>query len=345
MRIAIFSALAMLATASLDAGAAVTTERIERVERAVAREVETGFKGAVLVARGDRVVVDGEYPARADTEKSDGSRFILSSTAKQFVAAALLKCEERQLLSLDDPIKRFFPQAPASLAAVTIRQLLTHSSGLPQGHASEDAGSREEAVRLILSLRPTVPARAQFQYSNENYQLAAAIVEIATRTEYAAFLERELLKPAGLRDTGRVTSANAALLAPLAGDLPPRLLHATWGMQGYYSTTRDLYRWYRALRTAAVLQAASVARLFTPSVKTKEGQAALGWFVGKTDTGATRIFTRGNDDFGANSLIYAYPDTDTVVVVLTHAGDNDRGVSWSRSMLAAIERALFGVAS
>lgn len=249
------------------------------------------------------------------------------------------------MLSLDDPISRFFPQAPAPVAAVTVRQLLTHTSGLAQGYASEDAASRDEAVRLILSQPLTVSPGAQFQYSNENYQLAAAIVEIVARAKYAAFLERELLRPAGLRDTGRITPANAALLAPLSTTLPPRLMRATWGMQGYYSTTRDLFTWYRALRAGVVLESASVAQLFAPSVKIKEGQAALGWFVGKTDRGATRLFTRGNDDFGANSLVYIYPETDTTIVVLTHAGDNDRGVSWSRSMPGSIETALFRAAS
>lgn len=345
MQFAVAPAFLFFAAVPLDARAAVAADWIARVEHAVAQELQSGFTGAVLVARGDRVVVDAEYPARDDVRTSVDSRFILSSTAKQFVAAALLKCQERQLLSLDDPISRFFPQAPALLAAVTVRQLLTHSSGLPQGYASEEAGSRDEAVRLILSQAPTAQPGTQFQYSNENYQLAAAIVEIATRAEYAAFLERELLRPAGLRDTGRITAANAALLAPLAGDLPPRLLRSTWGMQGYYSTAHDLYTWYRALRTGVVLQAGSVVQLFAPSVKIKEGQAALGWFVGKTDGGATRLFTRGNDDFGANSLIYIYPETDTILVVLSHAGDNDRDVSWSRSMLASIETALFSAAS
>lgn len=342
MRIAIAPALLFLAVAPVKG---VAADWIGRVEQAVAREVQSGFKGAVLVARGDRVVVDAESPARDGTNKDSDSRFILSSTAKQFVAAALLKCQERRLLSLDDPISRFLSQAPEPLAAVTVRRLLTHTSGLPQGYSSEDATTRDEAVRLILSQPLTAPPGAQFQYSNDNYPLAAAIVEIVTRDEYAAFLERELLRPAGLRDTGQITSANAALLAPLAGDLPPRLLRATWGMQGYYSTTHDLYTWYRALRTGVVLEAGSVAQLFAPSVKIKEGQAALGWFVGKTDSGATRVFTRGNDDFGANSLIYVYPETDTIVVVLTHAGDNDRGVSWSRSMLASIETVLFSAVS
>jgi CubicO group peptidase (beta-lactamase class C family) len=344
MRIAIVPALLCLAATPMQVEGAARADWTARVEQAVAREVKDGFAGAVLVARGDRIVMDAEYAQPPIAKPTTARRYIISSTAKQFVSAALLKCQERQLLSLDDPVGRFIPQARAPLSTVTIRQLLTHTSGLAQGYASEDASSRDEVIRLILSEPLTVSPGERFQYSNENYRLAAAILEIVAGVEYATFAERELFAPAGMRDTGRITRDNAATLAPLPAGLPPRLTRATWGMQGYYSTTRDLFAWYRALRGGKVLDAASVAQLFAPSVKIQEGRAALGWFVGQTDAGVTRIFTRGNDDFGPNSLVYIYPDDDTVVIVLTHAGDNDQGRSWSRSMLKAIESALFAVA-
>jgi hypothetical protein len=72
-----------------------------------------------------------------------------------------------------------------------------------------------------------------------------------------------------------------------------------------------------------------------------EGFTALGWFIGRTDRGATRIFTRGNEDWGPNSLLYAYPDSDVVIVVLTHAGNTgDNTTSWSRTIHAKVETAL-----
>jgi len=62
--------------------------------------------------------------------------------------------------------------------------------------------------------------------------------------------------------------------------------------------------------------------------------------VGSTEGGAKRIFTRGNEDFGANALLYAYPERDLVIVVLSHGGSNSAGVSLSRAMHERLERAL-----
>jgi hypothetical protein len=81
-----------------------------------------------------------------------------------------------------------------------------------------------------------------------------------------------------------------------------------------------------------------VKRLFSPETAIEEGQAALGWFIGRTANGRTTIFTRGNEDFGANALIYAFPESDTTIIVLTHAGNAASGASWSRSIEAEIQR-------
>ena len=71
-----------------------------------------------------------------------------------------------------------------------------------------------------------------------------------------------------------------------------------------------------------------------------EGQAALGCFVTTTGRGTRRIWTRGNDDFGPNSLIYVYPDRDLVIVILTHAGQKTEDISWSRALVGDLEAAL-----
>ena len=69
--------------------------------------------------------------------------------------------------------------------------------------------------------------------------------------------------------------------------------------------------------------------------------AALGWFEGTSTATGRFLFTRGNDDYGANSLIYAYLDRDIVIIILTHGGQKDDDTSYSRAALAAIERAIW----
>jgi CubicO group peptidase (beta-lactamase class C family) len=284
--------------------------------------------------RGDDVLLDEAYGSERGVPMTTTSRFWIASAGKQLVSTAVLLGQERGWLQLGDPVSRFFPQAPAPLAQVTVEDLLRHRSGLPPGYVSEGLTSRDEAVARILA-QPVVD-RA-FHYSADNYQLAVAIVEVASGRPYHELVEQELLAPAGLRDTGFSGREGARQVVPARGDTPERLAQATWGGQGVYSSTHDLARWYQALHRGRVLSRASTEQLFRPDAAISEGRVALGWFVGRTPGGATRIFTRGNEDFGANALIYAYPASDTVIVILTHAGYANDDDSWSRWLHGRLE--------
>ncbi len=313
----------------------------EKLEATARVEVAGGFTGAVLVARSRDVLLDRAYGSEQRVPMRTSSRFWIASAGKQFTSAAILKCQEAGRLDLNDPIVKFFPDAPGDKQALTIRQLLSHTSGLNQSYVSESASNRAEAVRKILAEPLIDLPGAHLHYSNNNYQLGVAIVEVAMAQDYAAFVTRELLSPCGMRDTGFAGDEGARLVVPARAPIPERLRKGGWGGQGFYSTTHELLTWYRALRSGRVLSGESVAQLFTPIATIQEGHAALGWFVGKTDMGALRIFTRGNEDFGPNSLLYAYPEGDTVIVVLSHAGDAGETASWSRHMHGALERVLF----
>jgi CubicO group peptidase (beta-lactamase class C family) len=148
-----------------------------------------------------------------------------------------------------------------------------------------------------------------------------------------------VMAPAGLRDTGQAMDPSDPMLAPIDGDMPPRLDHPAWTAFAYYSTTHDVQRWINVLVSARLLSRQMVEELWRPVALIQEGQTALGWFVGVTPHGARRVFTRGNEDFGANSSIYYYPESRTLIVVLTHAGDTN-DMSWSRTVLTRMEAAL-----
>ncbi len=308
------------------------------IDRALQEEVGRGFSGAVLVSRAASKILDQAYgsvrrvPVRTDT------RFWIASGAKQFTSASILKCEEKGWLRLDEPIAKFFPSAPADKRTITVKQLLAHLSGLGQSYASEGAADRETAVQRMLDEQLIdVPGR-KFHYSNSNYQLAVAIVEVASNRSYRDFVADQLWRPAGLRDSGFSGDRGARSVAETREATPARLARSSWGGEGVYSTTHDLLKWYLALRAGRVLAPSSLRQLFTGVTPIGEGEAALGWFIGRTDNKAMRIFTRGNEDFGPNGLVYAYPDTETVIIVLTHAGQAHSALSWSRLAHDKIEK-------
>lgn len=310
------------------------------LDAAIRKAVAQGFSGAVLVAEGDKILLDQGYGAAGRSRVRPSSAFWVASIGKQFTSAAILKCQDRGLVKLSDPISKYLHGVPDNKQSLTLLHLLTHGSGLPQDYASEGIADRGQAVAAILKQPLREPPGTRFRYSNDNFVLAGAIVEMVTGRRLEDFIGEELLRPAGLKHTGFASSPEVESVAPLSGGLPPRLRARQWGWLGagaMFSTTRDLFHWYKALRVGKVLSAASVEQLFAPHLTMQEGSSGLGWYLGKTQKGTAYVFTRGNDDSGANALIYAFPERQVVVVVLTHAGDKDEDTSWSRAILKLVQ--------
>ena len=269
------------------------------------------------------------------------TRFWIASAGKQFTSALILKCQEENLLSLDDTIEDFFPNAPSDKKPITLRQLLSHQSGLPQGYETEVVSTTTEAVAAVMSLPLIEPPGTGFNYSNNNYQLAVAIIEIVTGKPYAEVLRKAFLEPLALHNIGQADAESSKSVLPATGATPDRLMRSSWGGQGFYASADDLWTWFQALQSGAVLSGRSVDELMMRGLTPiSEGEAALGWFVGENDFEHLRVFTRGNEDFGPSSLIYFYPESKISIIVLTHAGSSNGQLSFSRAVHAKIESAL-----
>jgi CubicO group peptidase (beta-lactamase class C family) len=220
------------ALASSPAAAGQREDLARRLDGAIAKETEAGFSGAILVARQGRVLLDRAYGEVGGVAMRPTSRFWIASIGKQFTSVAILRAQEQGLLHLEDPVSRFFPEAPRDKAATTLLQLLTHQSGLPQAYVSSGIVDRAAAVRAILAQPLIVPAGARFAYSNDNYHLAAAILETVTGKPYERYLYGELLRPAGLKDTGFAGTDEVRSVVPARGPRPERLLTRNWGNVG-----------------------------------------------------------------------------------------------------------------
>lgn len=195
------------------------------LHKIAANHVAEGFSGVVLVATGDNAILHEAFGGLAGKSVVVDDRFWIASTGKQFVSAAMLKLADEGKLTLDDPLSRFFPEAPAEKAAITVRQLLSHSSGYAQSYVAEAFPTREAATPAMLSEPLEGAPGDKFRYSNLNFQLAAAIVEIASGENYREYVAQRLWAPAGLTSTGFSTPETArgvsAILPP-----PPRASEA-----------------------------------------------------------------------------------------------------------------------
>ncbi|MGH8306243.1 MAG: serine hydrolase domain-containing protein, partial [Steroidobacteraceae bacterium] len=216
---------------------------------------------SVLVIR-DGVPVFRRAYGFADLEHgvvaSAATNYRLASMTKQFTAAAILLLADDGRLSLDDPLGRWLPSLPPAARAVTIRQLLTHTSGLvdyedliPQGATVQlhDA----DVLRLLEAQnRSYFAPGTRYRYSNSGYALLALIVARASDEDFAAFLRKRIFLPLGMYDSvayqaGVSQVAHRAFGYSAAGRSWSRtdqsLTSAVLGDGGVYSSVDDLAKW------------------------------------------------------------------------------------------------------
>ncbi|HMI47672.1 MAG TPA: serine hydrolase domain-containing protein, partial [Gemmatimonadaceae bacterium] len=179
--------------------AAQIPARLDAIARA---QADSGFSGVVLVARDTVILLERAYAPPTRKPVAILRQFNIGSMTKGFTAAAILRLRSQHRISFSDPISRFFPHAPASTRGITVFHLLTHTSGLRGHMAGSGIMRREGAVTAILSLPVDYPPGTRYRYSEDDYQLLAAIIEVASGSTWEDFVRRELLEPARLGGTG-----------------------------------------------------------------------------------------------------------------------------------------------
>jgi CubicO group peptidase (beta-lactamase class C family) len=295
------------------------------------RAAAHGFSGSVLVARGNEILLRKGYglaDRRAGVPATPETAYNIASLDKQFIAAAILRLEELGKLHTSDPLTRFFDFVPAEKKAITLHQLLSHTSGLRNEYWDEHpALSREQFVRLVIADEPLESAPGtEWSYSNSAFIVLEKVIEIASGRSYEQFLHDELFAPAGMAFSGfslprwkphqvahydfwTVDAASlkgdAAYDDPLLRPPPFRVL---------LSTVDDLWKWHRAL--PKVLTPASVTKLRTPVMS----DYAYGWNVVRTTRG-TRLIHHGGSDSNTGMLVTYrdYVDDGVFVVIATNS--------------------------
>ena len=304
------------------------------------RASAAGFSGEVLAAIGDSVVLRAAYgiaiPATR-TPYDNATPTYIGSLTKQFTAAAILKLAEQGRLSVRDSIGKFISGVPADKVGVTIERLLTHTAGIPDTIGERYGSqflSRGEFLRRLMAA-PLDPAPHIFSYSTSGYALLAVIIELASGQRYEDYLQQHLFRPAGLTRTGYVLAPRLMRQAAHARrgseDLGAPQSRKTWtadgptwalrGGGGMLSTASELFRWYRALRTGAVLSGQFAAPLFEPLVaedSTRISFYGYGWFVVPQTSHGRAIGHNGSDGIYYGTLVN-FADHDVVVILLTNA--------------------------
>jgi CubicO group peptidase (beta-lactamase class C family) len=313
------------------------------LDREVDRLVHDGFRGQIVIAKGDRVI----YDRAAGTAITPKTLFYVASITKSFTATAIFKLRDAGKLSLGDPITRFFHDVPADKRAITIDELLTHTSGYSDNYAADGFADRDAAVASVMTRPMTLITGKDFHYSNDNYALLGAIVEIASGMRYEDYLQQAVFAPTGvtMRFWGSIAPAERARLAAFTHPMAEHRRARNWGdlgSSGALTTAHDLFRWWRALSEGRVLKPATVAEMMTPKlVRPESTSIAHGWFATKTAAGRDVVFSRGQEDIGHNALLLHFT-RENVTFVITTNSDELQDEGWNRIAAERLEPVVFG---
>jgi CubicO group peptidase (beta-lactamase class C family) len=316
------------------------------------------FSGNVLVAEKGRVIYlksAGYSDFKLGRPLTDGSVFELASVTKQFTAAAILLCKERGLLSLDDPLSKYIPELP--YGGITVRQMLTHSSGLPEQNElmykvwdSEKAATNRDLIEQLVKHRPEAYFKAGegFKYSNTNYALLASIVEKVSGRSFRNFMAKNFFEPLGMKST-RVIDWEGENYRTIPGHtlsyifdeetaqyrLPEEMpqwkkalpLNGIVGSRGVNTTTLELLKWQESLRAAKLLSRRSVGEMESPQVKgSVDGSDSYGYGLAvKSIYGDTKTFHNGGWNGYWNSLQHFKIANRTVIVLSNN--DSEKGLA------------------
>jgi CubicO group peptidase (beta-lactamase class C family) len=327
-------AVAVLATlASTATGVrAVTDESLpDRIEEIVAAEAAHDlFSGVVLVAdRGEIIWARGVGEANREYHilNSVATRFNISSVQKCFIATLILQLNRDGLLSLEDPLIKFFPDCPYETAdAIQIRHLLNHSSGLADYRDTDEYRLNSERFRSIDEVLPLVyaslPAFApgeRFEYSNAGVLFLKGIIERVTGQRLSQVLSERIFGPLGMDETvllvGGTVLENRATGHQRAED-GETLLRVTgepsaYAGGGIYTTARDLLKFDQAFYGEDLLDEEHKQLMFTPTGP--DPAAAYGWFV--VPYGGTTVIMHGGGSGGFGTEFRRYPEKGYTIVV------------------------------
>jgi CubicO group peptidase (beta-lactamase class C family) len=299
----------------------------------------------VAIARRGKIVTERAFGlASLDSgEKLTARhRFRIASHSKAFTAAGLMKLREQRKLRLDDPVGRYVSGLHPRVARATLAQLLSHSAGLTRDGANSgqfiDTRPYLDESELLaeLKLPPPIEANTRFKYSNHGFALLGLVIERITGEPYAAWIKREIVEAAGLKETepnvpigkgvpfarghSRVLPSSRRWVIP--GENPA---HAMASAAGFVSTAADTARFFAQLAPNASRSLLSVAsrremtRRHWRVIQSAELHYGLGLAGGKTADWTW--FGHGGGFQGYISRTCVIPACDVAITLLTNAID------------------------
>lgn len=302
---------------------------------------------AIAVVRGGKTIkvegyglanVELNVPATRDTV------FEIGSVTKQITAVAVMLLVEDGKINLDEKISKYLPNAPDAWSRITVRHLLTHTSGIKNytglpGFELSKRLKTDEFINAVAALPLDFEPGERWNYSNTGYNLLGHVIEAASGKSYWDFLRTRIYQPLGMMQTAnrdpQFIVKNRADGYEWEND---RLVGRDGNLTDLFaagaiiSTVTDLAKWEAALLGNSFLKPTSKGQIWTPLVLNsgKPHPYGFGWNV--AEFRGRKLISHGGQTAGFAANISRFADDDLSVVVLTNLGDIGLGGAIARGV-------------
>ena len=345
----------------------------EKLESFLSDHVADDFSGTILIVQNGKTLHAKGYGLANRTDNIPNALntvFQTGALTRYFTATAILKLVEQNKLALDDKLGEFFDNVPENKQNVTIHHLLTHTSGLVDQDdvdafeavdaeaLLEDVFSKSNSVKPAFYL-PTwtfEPGDRVINFS-KGYNLLALIIEQRSGQSFETFLNDQLFKPAGIKNTGYqlpdwkpeqladgYVGENRGTLVDRLADKKKLPLYLQ-GSMGLMSTVEDLYAWHQALYAGKILRDDLVELLNTrhigvATVSEADVDYGYGIYLSETWRGTPWIFNLDSSVVRNNlpgfTVGYHYFPTDNAVIIFASNGEISRELVDVKNMLIRV---------
>jgi len=313
----------------------VPTDTAKAIDKLMQTLHERGqYNGSIIIAINGKIIYrNGLGESNFDTHKKFTPETIscLASVSKQFTAMTIMILGEQNKLRYDDLLSKYIPELTKYADGVTIRNLLTHTSGIPDvGDLGIDHPglTNNEVLRALIKQESLVfKPGTKYQYSNTGYVLLAIIVERVTKKSFNDYLAEKILLPLKMSKTF-LYDGSQSRSGDVAGGynqfgLKDDFNSLETGDGGMFSTVDDLLKWDRALYSERLVKQSTLDTAFTPA-KVIEGTTTYGFGWNITGTGENRMVWHTGNTAGFRAFIERVLKDRIAIIMLTNKGNSKR---------------------
>lgn len=324
----------------------IALKQVDSLFNSLYPENEPG--AAVLIMKGDSIIFEQGYGI-ADMDSLtpiDGNTFFnIASVSKQFSAVAVMMLAEEGKLSLDDSVKKWFPDFKADFFnKIRIRHLLSHTSGIPDSRDRSDrkfvtTATDVESYSYLKNLdKLNFEPGTSYEYMNPTFQLMYTIIEKASGVPFDTFMRERIFIPAGMNES---TYFEAEKFIPRMShgylydstakkynefDYGEESFFATKADGGLYTSVREFVNWEKALRSDKLISSATKNEAHSPKINIPDipyTSYGYGWFIQEKPGFPVKVYHTG-DNGGFQIYAGRYPEKKILYLIFSNRNDRDR---------------------